>query len=276
MAFDSTCKFLAESFSSDFAAWLLGKPIAFSKLSPSELSIEPIRADALILLDSDDLILQIEFQTEPDANIPFRMADYRLRIFRRFPNKQVRQIVIYLNQTNSELVQQTAFVIPGTRHEFEVIRLWEQPTQLFFEAPGLLPLAVLSNTQDKNNTLRQVASRIDAIAELKTQANLSASTALLAGLILKQDFIHQVLQRDIMQQSVIYQEWRQEFLQEGKLEGELSLVLRLLLRQIRSIDPEVEAQVKALSLPQIEALGEALLDFSGPNDLTNWLQNRQN
>ncbi len=94
MAFDSTCKFLAESFSSDFAAWLLGKPISFSKLSPSELSLEPIRADALILLDSDDLILHIEFQTEPDPDMPFRLADYRLRIFRRFPNKQVRQIVI--------------------------------------------------------------------------------------------------------------------------------------------------------------------------------------
>jgi predicted transposase YdaD len=59
MAFNSTCKFLAESFSSDFAAWLIGKPIAFSKLSPSELSLEPIRADALILLDSEDLILHI-------------------------------------------------------------------------------------------------------------------------------------------------------------------------------------------------------------------------
>jgi predicted transposase/invertase (TIGR01784 family) len=275
MAFDSTCKFLAESFSSDFAAWLLGKPIAFSKLSPSELSLEPIRADALILLDSDDLILHIEFQTEPDPDMPFRLADYRLRIFRRFPNKQVRQIVIYLNPTNSDLVQQTAFVIPGTRHEFEVIRLWEQPTQLFFEAPGLLPLAILSNTQNKNNTLRDVASHINAIADLKTQANLSASTALLAGLVLKQDFIHQVLRRDIMQQSVIYQEWRQEFLQEGKLEEALSLIFRQLTRRIGKVSPEAKSQVQALPLPQIEALGEALLDFSDFDDLTNWLQNNQ-
>jgi predicted transposase/invertase (TIGR01784 family) len=163
---------------------LLGKPITFSKRSPSELSLEPIRADALILLDSEDLILHAEFQTEPDPDMPFRLADYRLRIFRRFPKKQVRQIVIYLNPTTSELFHQTAFVIPGTRHEFEVIRLWEQPTDIFFEALGLLPLAVLSNTQDKNNTLRQVASRIDAIPELRTQANLAASASLLAGLVL--------------------------------------------------------------------------------------------
>jgi predicted transposase/invertase (TIGR01784 family) len=275
MAFDSTCKFLAESFSSDFATWLLGKPIAFSKLSPSELSLEPIRADGLILLDSEELILHAEFQTEPDPDMPFRLADYRLRIFRRFPNKQVRQIVIYLNLTTSELVHQTAFVIPGTRHEFEVIRLWEQPTDIFFEAVGLLPLAVLSNTQDKDNTLRQVASRIDAIPELRTQANLAASASLLAGLVLKKEFIHQVLRREIMQQSVIYQEWREEFLQEGKLEEALSLVLRQLSRRIGDMSSEVRSQVQTLPLTQIEALGEALLDFSSPNDLTSWLQNNQ-
>ena len=59
--FDPTCKFLAESFPADFATWLVGKTIAFTKLSPTELALEPIRADSLILLDSDDLILQIEF-----------------------------------------------------------------------------------------------------------------------------------------------------------------------------------------------------------------------
>jgi predicted transposase YdaD len=207
--------------------------------------------------------------------MPFRLADYRLRIFRRFPKKQVRQIVIYLNPTNSELVRQTAFVIPGTRHEFEVIRLWEQPTNVFFEAPGLLPLAVLSNTQDKDNTLRQVSSRIDAIPELRTQANLSASAALLAGLVLKKDFIHQVLRKEIMQQSVIYQEWREEFLQEGKLEEALSLVFRQLSRRMGNISPEVRSQVQALPLPQIEALSEALLDFSSLNDLMSWLHNNQ-
>ncbi len=72
--FDSTCKFLAESFSSDFASWLLGESIALTQLSPSELSLEPIRADALIMLASEDYILHLEFQTESDSNMAYRMA----------------------------------------------------------------------------------------------------------------------------------------------------------------------------------------------------------
>ncbi len=66
----------------------------------------------------------------------------------------------------SEWVYQSVFEIPGTRHEFEVIRLWEQPTQLFLESTGLLPLAVLTQTSDKAQTLRQVAARVEAIPEL--------------------------------------------------------------------------------------------------------------
>ena len=59
--------------------------------------------------------------------------------------------------------------------------------------------------------------------------------------------------------------------QEGMQEGELALVLRLLSRRVGDIGSEAEAQIRALSLMQLEALGEALLDFSQPSDLRNWL-----
>ncbi|NJL47789.1 MAG: Rpn family recombination-promoting nuclease/putative transposase [Leptolyngbyaceae cyanobacterium SM2_5_2] len=274
--FDPTCKFLAENFPTDFAAWLLGEPIALAKLSPTELSLEPIRADSLILLTSDPVVLQIEFQTEPDSTMPFRMADYRLRVYRRFPQKRMQQVVIYLMSSKSDLVYQTVFEIPGTRHEFEIVRLWEQPTQIFLESPGLLPLAVLTQTPDPNQTLRQVASRIGSIPDKQMQSNVAASAGILAGLTLDRDFINQVLRRKIVEQSVIYQEWREEFLQEGRQEGrqegERSLILRQLTRRFGAVPEGLSDRLSTLSLDQLEALGEALLDFSSLSDLTQWLE----
>jgi predicted transposase/invertase (TIGR01784 family) len=278
--FDPTCKFLAESFPADFATWLLGEPISLTKLSPTELSLEPIRADSLILLNSDELVLQIEFQTEPDPKIPFRLTDYRLRGYRRFPAKQMRQVVIYLKPTSSDLVYQTTFEIQGLRHEFEVIRIWEQPTQPFLESIGLLPLAVLTNTPDKAQTLREVAKRVEAISDLRVQSNVAASAGILAGLQLDKGFINQVLRREIMQQSVIYQEWKEEFLQEGRQEGRQegamreaqALILRQLSRRVGSLSLKNRSQVESLSLEQLESLGEALLDFSGSTDLDDWLR----
>ncbi|BAZ37943.1 hypothetical protein NIES4101_38690 [Calothrix sp. NIES-4101] len=187
--FDNVCRFLAESFSADFATWLIGEPVELTELSPSELSLEPIRADALILLQSDDLVLHIEFQTEPKAVIPFRMTDYRLRVYRRFPRKRMLQYVIYLQPSTSELVQQTAFVLENTRHEFRVIRLWQQPSDVFFSTPGLLPFATLSQTDDKARTLQQVAEVIEEINDTRIQSNIVASTAVLAGLVLDKGLI---------------------------------------------------------------------------------------
>jgi predicted transposase YdaD len=69
--YDYTCRILAENFSADFASWLIGEAIELTELKPSELSLEPIRADAMILLQSEDLIFHIEFQTLPKKKIPF-------------------------------------------------------------------------------------------------------------------------------------------------------------------------------------------------------------
>jgi hypothetical protein len=131
--YDDTCKFLAEHFSADFASWLLGETVTLTEIQPSELSLDPIRADAMILLQSEDSILHLEFQTIPKENIPFRMLDYRVRGNRRYKSKSMRQVVIYLKPTTSELAYQTSYDLERTHHEFDVVRLWEQPASLFLQ-----------------------------------------------------------------------------------------------------------------------------------------------
>ncbi|MGB8702079.1 MAG: DUF4351 domain-containing protein [Thermosynechococcaceae cyanobacterium] len=69
--------------------------------------------------------------------------------------------------------------------------------------------------------------------------------------------------------SQAYLEWEQQ----TKQAGEQDLILRLLTRRIGNVSPNLQSQIQALSLMQLESLGEALLDFSEPADLTHWLQN---
>ncbi|WP_242043698.1 DUF4351 domain-containing protein [Leptolyngbya sp. FACHB-671] len=49
------------------------------------------------------------------------------------------------------------------------------------------------------------------------------------------------------------------------------MVLRLLHRQLRELNPDLQAQIEALSLVQLTELGEASLDFISEADLVNWL-----
>lgn len=272
--FDNISKFLIEQYASDFARWLIGEPVALTELSPSELSLEPIRADALILLQSAEILLHCEFQTDPDATMPFRMADYALRVFRRFPHKRLVQVVVYLRPTDSELVQQTSFTANRLSHEFDVVRLWEQPTELFFQCPGLLPYAALSQASNRAAVLRDVATAIEALPDRRQQSNLAAASAILAGLVLDKQVIQRVLRRELMQESVIYQEMQEEIRQEMQLKIERDLIIRLLGRKVGEIPAATRAQIDALPLPQIESLGEALLNFAALSDLNDWLAER--
>jgi predicted transposase/invertase (TIGR01784 family) len=97
-------------------------------------SLEPIRADSLILEQSEDLVLHLEFQTEPNENMGFRMLDYRIRVYRRFPSKTMHQFVIYLKPTKSTLVYQDSFQLGETIHRYRVIRLWQQSSEIFLRS----------------------------------------------------------------------------------------------------------------------------------------------
>jgi predicted transposase YdaD len=117
-----------------------------------------------------------------------------------------------------------------------------------------------------------VACRVEEIEEQRSQSNVAAASAILAGLLLEKDLIHRVLRSDIMREPVIYQEIEAEAEARGEARGELNMVLRLLNRRIGTIAPQTEAQIRTLSPTQLEELGEALLDFSQPSDLSTWLQ----
>ena len=59
--------------------------------------------------------------------------------------------------------------------------------------------------------------------------------------------------------------------QEGRQEGEAAVTLRLLNRRCSPLSNATTAQIQALPLGQLEALADALLDFTGPDDLAAWL-----
>ena len=72
----------------------------------------------------------------------------------------------------------------------------------------------------------------------------------------------------MVQLSQAYVEWEER----TKHEGELSIVLRQLNRRVGEVSVAVRSKIDRLSLPQLENLGEALLDFSSSEDLTTWLE----
>jgi predicted transposase YdaD len=75
-----------------------------------------------------------------------------------------------------------------------------------------------------------------------------------------------------LKQTRFYQDVFAEGLQEGERKEGIKLILRQLQRCCGELEPALRERVSRLSLVQLEALGEALLEFASPADLERWLQ----
>jgi predicted transposase YdaD len=73
-----------------------------------------------------------------------------------------------------------------------------------------------------------------------------------------------------IEETRVYQEAKEEGRQEGRQEEGRSLILRQLNRRFGDLPEHMQLRINTLSLTQLEALGEALLDFTNI-DLEAWL-----
>ncbi len=272
MSYDNACKYLAEQYPAEFANWLLSVQSQDIQVLKTELTLEPIRADAVTFLQTANQILHIEFQTLPTSNpsIPFRMLDYSVRLKRQY-RCDVEQVVIFLQATNDEIVFTEEYRDRTTSHRYRVVRLWEQEPAPFLANPGLLPLATLTQTESPQGLLAQVAQRAATIPDRRQRRNIAGCAEILAGLRFEKDLIRQFFREDIMRESVIYQ----DILQQGRRQEALSLVIRQLNRRLGEVNPAAIERVRALSIEQLEELGVALLDFSEVADLMAWFDQQE-
>ncbi len=281
MSFDNTCKYLAEQYPQAYVNWLLPTATEVVEVLKTELSIEPIRADAVTFLKTAKQVVHIEFQTLPESNppIPMRMLDYYIRLKRKY-RCEIVQFVIFLVETSDQIAFTEQYVDTGTVHRYRVIRLWEQDPAIFLEHPALLPLAPLTKTSSPQVLLSQTAERIAKITNKSERQNLLGLTKILAGLRFELNLIHQCLREEDMKESVVYQEILRTGEQRGEQRGEQKTAIKwitsLLTHQLGQVDSSVQERIQGLSIQQLEALRDAVFDFQTEHDLLLWLEQQAN
>jgi predicted transposase/invertase (TIGR01784 family) len=144
---------------------------------------------------------------------------------------------------------------------------------------GLMQL-IVADAADAIAKAKELLTRTEPLS--KTDAKFSAIMETIETIIvykfplLSREEIEKMLGLSELKQTKVYQEALQEGREEGEQTGAArearSLVLRQLSHRVGTLPATVEAQVQALALPQLETLGEALLDFAGLDDLVGWLR----
>lgn len=294
---DNLCKFLAENYPEQLVKWLFGVDCDLVLPAKAELSREPTRADAAILLESGAVLFHIEFQTNARSHAPLelRMLDYYVGFARLFPARQIRQALVVLHDNGRRVPE--GYTSEFLQFRYTVVKLWEQDAAQLLAHEGLLSLATLCHAAPDGLTLlTQVAERIQSLPEASARLEQIALARALAGLRFDTELIYSILQGgNMLEESVVYQDiirqGRQRGLQEGLalgtqqglqqglqqgrqegLEREQELILRQLERRCGPLSNRTYKQILALSHLRLEDLGEALLDFQSKKDLTAWLK----
>ena len=217
MPYDNACKFLADQYPAAFASWILGEEVPVAKTLKTELKLEPIRADSVSLLHTGKLLLHLEFQVDVEEEPPMglRMVDYWVQLYRKY-RLPVRQCVILLRESAATRRFVGRFQHDRMLFTFDVIRLWELGKEVFLHDEELYPLAVLAATDQPEQLLMEVSSKIDTIKVVPKRRSIATTAYVLAGLRFSEEQLDLFFKEEIMKESVTYQ----KILKKGQIEGE--------------------------------------------------------
>ncbi|MBD2043476.1 DUF4351 domain-containing protein [Microcoleus sp. FACHB-672] len=283
-----------ELFLPEVAAYLEGDSIEFidKEVFTDVTAGEKYEADLVVKArfrgQESFFLIHLEHQARTEADFDQRMFRYFARLYEKF-GLPVYPVALFSYETPARPepnVHQVAFPNKVVlQFNYDVIQLNRLNWRDFLRQPNPVASALMAKMNIAPAERRQV--KFECLRLLATLRLDPARMQLISGFIdtyLRLGAEEEKLLRDeiakmepVQQEEVmrIVTSWMEEGieqgLQQGKHEATLSLILRLLPRRIGTVSPELQARIQQLSLPQLEDLAEALLDFTNEGDLVTWL-----
>ncbi len=227
---DGKMKRVLTEIPQDTVDWLLAGATFISVL-PNELEDETIYADLLFEISIDDQqnILHIEIQRNRDAQMGERLWEYNVKASLKY-EFPVWSVVIYLKDDGKVVEAPYTRKLSTGRYihqfDFDVVKLWEIPTEYFQQEGliGLLPLLPLTQNGARREVVDRVISRLTPPGE-EPKSELLTLTYGLASLILINEADQEWLIRrfgqmyDILRETRAYQELIKDGLEQGLQQG---------------------------------------------------------
>jgi hypothetical protein len=159
--------------------------------------------------------------------------------------------------------------VPGVYFMAEILKTAIVAIDELPETPETLWVRILGRDETQERAIREVLALPIEHPKRSDVLRLLASWKVRMDLGELMDFVNR--EEGLMALSEAFLEWEQETQMRSRQEEGRSLVLRQLNRRVGTLPETIQTQVEALSLEQLEALGEDLLDFTNLTDLENWL-----
>jgi hypothetical protein len=237
------------------------------------------------------LLIHLEVQSQPESNFAERVFTYNFRIFDLYHQVPV-SLAILCDDQWSWRPQNYAVTHPDTQllFNFGIAKLldWRDRVEELTSSENPFAIVVLAHLkvmETKSSVKQRQAWKFRLTKMLYERGYERQQIVDLYRFIDWAMILPEAQEREFWQQLQAYEEETkvtyvtnaerfgfERGIQAGIQEGEATLIVRLVTRRLGQIKPEQEIQIRALSLSQLEDLGEALLDFTQLSELEAWLQ----
>ena len=230
-------------------------------------------------------LIHVENQAQYQANFNERMFRYFARLSEKYGLPVYPIAVLSFNspRTVQPKVYQVAFPNKVVlQFDYDVIQLNRLNWRDFLRQQNPVASALMAKMNIEPSDRLQV--KLECLRLLATLRLDPARMTLISGFIdtylrlsaeEERQLESEIATMEPVQQEVVMEivtSWMEKGIEQGKQSQTMALILRQLPRRIGAINPELESRIRSLSVPQLEELAEALLDFSNEADLVNWLQ----
>jgi predicted transposase YdaD len=251
---DSLKMFISEN-PQDFASWLFEGAQVKGKLL-TEFKTRTIDADALleVMLNGEDMLLQIEFQSTNDPTIGARLLEYNFEA-KREHKLPVHSCVIYLKNDGDVPRSPLKWKLPNGQEvlqfHYQSIELGRLPTEALRRTrlTGLLPLLILT----KDGATREVVEEVIARIEAAEKRDLLPITKLLASLVFTSESDKEwIIWRFNKMSDILRETWAyQEIVQEGELRALHQALLDIVQARFPEILPYTKKQTEGIEDTEI-------------------------
>ncbi|MCC5639671.1 Rpn family recombination-promoting nuclease/putative transposase [Nostoc sp. CHAB 5844] len=257
----------------------------FADLTAGEDKVVDLLVEVQQAGEEVGFLVHIEAQSYVEQDFTRRMFFYFARLYQKYLQRVYPIVIFSFDQPYREEPHCHTVEFPNVKvleFNFTAIQLNRLNWRDYLNQPNPVAAALMAKMQIA--ALDRPRVKVECLRLLATLRLDPARTRLISG------FVDTYLQLNQQEQQVFQEEigrlemnnqedvmeivtsWMKQGIEQGAKQASRSLVLRLLTRKVGELPEDVRSHIDGLSLPQLESLGEALLDFASLLDLTNWLE----
>lgn len=285
--YDTTLKLLLQRAAQQSIQELTGARVArWLNVELPELGNR--RAD-LLGETTDGGLIHIELQSQNDAAMALRMAEYYLRIYRHL-QRLPRQIVLYVGRARMRMPADLQTPHLSFRYDLVDIRAIHGEGLLKSDRIGDNVIAILTRLRDRRRAVQQIVRKVSELDEEARGFHLQALLTL-AGLRGLEETVEEEAKRmpvfiDILENKVLGREYkrgreeghqegreegreegRQEGREEGREEGRLEALRDQMQERFGVLPDWAERRLAGLSAPEIKQVSLRLLKAESIEEL---------